>query len=479
MDRDRTLGETFYLLFTTRRFSTGVPFTLAGTPGVSAIEDNSGTPITAGITLGVDHASVTGLNLLTIVATGGNGFEAGKDYSLYIDAGTVDSVSVIGEVIGSFSLGLAASFTRLGAPAGASVSADVAAVKVDTAATLVDTAAMQPFLDIIFNAFVLTSATIETVTSQTQLVIPATADATDDEAYHGALAVLIDGTDPNQKSIRIIEAYSASTRTVTLSKAPDFTVTTSDTITILATTDAGGVWDMLLTGAKHNIATSAGRRLRSIDAAFEVHSGTAQSGTAGSITLDTGASSDDDIYQGDRIVIIGGTGAQEHGICIAYNGTTKVATMAENWIVTPDSTSEFEVVPAAVDVKTWLHNLVTASGNGLPDVNVNEVADASQTAGDLAALINALNNLSAAQVATEISDAWSVDTVALPGQVAPPLTPTRDQRAGHLYKAYRNRKTQTATQWSLLADNESTVDQKATVSDDTTTAIKQEIVSGP
>lgn len=140
MDRDRIVGETFYLLFTTRAFATGIPGTLGDTPGVSAIEDDSDTPITAGITLGIDHASVVGLNLLTIVATGANGYEAGKDYSLYIDAGEVDSVSVIGEVVGSFSLGLSAAFTRLGAPAGASVSADNAAIKVDTAATLVDTA---------------------------------------------------------------------------------------------------------------------------------------------------------------------------------------------------------------------------------------------------------------------------------------------------------------------------------------------------
>ncbi|MEE8208042.1 MAG: hypothetical protein V3T88_03685, partial [Nitrosomonadaceae bacterium] len=140
MSRDRTVGETFYIAFTTRAFASGVPTTLAGSPVVSAYEDASLTQITAGITLGVDHDSVTGLNMLTIVATGGNGYEAGKDYQLVVTTGTVSSVSVVGEVIGQFSLGLSAAFTRLGAPAGASVSADVAAVKVDTAAILVDTA---------------------------------------------------------------------------------------------------------------------------------------------------------------------------------------------------------------------------------------------------------------------------------------------------------------------------------------------------
>ena len=104
---DRTIGDTFYMLFTTRAFSTGIPTVLAGTPVVSAYEDGSTTQITAGITLGVSHDSVVGLNLLTIVATTGNGFESGKDYNLVITTGTVDSVSAVGEVIGTFTIELA------------------------------------------------------------------------------------------------------------------------------------------------------------------------------------------------------------------------------------------------------------------------------------------------------------------------------------------------------------------------------------
>jgi hypothetical protein len=122
---DITLGVTFDHFFTTRRFSTGAPHTLAGTPVISAYEDNGTTEITAGITLTADFDSRTGLNHVRVVATGGNGFEAGKSYYLVITAGTVDSVSVVGEVIGSFTIGRAAAFERLGAPAGASVSADI------------------------------------------------------------------------------------------------------------------------------------------------------------------------------------------------------------------------------------------------------------------------------------------------------------------------------------------------------------------
>ena len=70
-------------------------------------------------------------------------------------------------------------------------------------------------------------------------------------------------------------------------------------------------------------------------------------------------------------------------------------------------------------------------------------------------------------------------TITLPGQVAPPLAPTFEEALGWLYKVLRNRTDQTSSLWQLYADDESTVDAKATVSDDATTAVKQEIVTGP
>src|SRR3990167_8811392 len=85
--RDYALETTFDVKFTTRRFSTGAPFTLAGTPVISAYVGNSLTQITAGITLTVDFDGVTGLNNVRVITTG-----------------TVDSVSVVGEVVAEFSL---------------------------------------------------------------------------------------------------------------------------------------------------------------------------------------------------------------------------------------------------------------------------------------------------------------------------------------------------------------------------------------
>lgn len=95
-----------------------------------------------------------------------------------------------------------------------------------------------------------------------------------------------------------------------------------------------------------------------------------------------------------------------------------------------------------------------------------------------AASIAALNNLSAAQVNAEVVDALNTDTYAEPGQGAPGATVSLAAKIGYLYKAWRNRKTQTPTTFTLYADNASTADQKATTSDDGTTFEQGEMGTG-
>ena len=102
--RDITLEDTFRHAFTTRAFATGIPGTLGGTPVLSVLEENNATPITAGVSVSTNRASVTGLNEATIVATAANGYEDGKSYAIYISTGVVDSVSVVGEVVGEFTI---------------------------------------------------------------------------------------------------------------------------------------------------------------------------------------------------------------------------------------------------------------------------------------------------------------------------------------------------------------------------------------
>jgi len=100
---DYPLGETVHLLFTTRAFATGIPGTLSAAT-VAVYEDGTATPIMTSVAVTESLNSIAGLNMVPIVATGGNGFNAGASYHVVIEAGTVDSVSVVGEVIGSFSI---------------------------------------------------------------------------------------------------------------------------------------------------------------------------------------------------------------------------------------------------------------------------------------------------------------------------------------------------------------------------------------
>ena len=97
--RHEALDSTFYFKFTTRDFDTGAPQTLGGTPAIAAYEDANLTQITAGITLTANYDAKTGLNHVAVVATTANGYEEGKYYAFAIETGTVDGVSVVGEVV--------------------------------------------------------------------------------------------------------------------------------------------------------------------------------------------------------------------------------------------------------------------------------------------------------------------------------------------------------------------------------------------
>jgi hypothetical protein len=100
---DFTLGDTLDFKFSTVG-TTGAPTTLAGTPVVSAYVGNSTTQLTAGITLTVDFDGVTGLHNVRVVASGANGYAAQTNVDLVITTGTVGGTSVVGYVIGSFSI---------------------------------------------------------------------------------------------------------------------------------------------------------------------------------------------------------------------------------------------------------------------------------------------------------------------------------------------------------------------------------------
>lgn len=90
-----------------------------------------------------------------------------------------------------------------------------------------------------------------------------------------------------------------------------------------------------------------------------------------------------------------------------------------------------------------------------------------------------LGTTAKADVNAEVLDVLNVDTFAQPGQGAPAATTTLSLMIRYLYKQFRNKKTQTSTQFKLYADDETTVDQKSTVSSSGGTVTRGEVASGP
>jgi hypothetical protein len=183
------------------------------------------------------------------------------------------------------------SFARLGAPAGASVSADIATVDNNVDAILVDTAEIgaagagltavpwnaawdaeveSEVVDAInastrltgiegatfssatdsleairdrgdaawttgagANPTTLLTTTIATLSSQTQFTL--TAGSTDDDAYNGCIVVIEDASTSTQKAVGYVQDYIGATKTVTLGTDPGvFTMAATDNIDIVA-----------------------------------------------------------------------------------------------------------------------------------------------------------------------------------------------------------------------------------------------------
>ena len=212
--------------------------------------------VTDGATVVIDFDSRTGLHKITIDTSVHADYATGSDYMVMVNGITVDAATLnVGLFTFSIENRFNAAFDRLGAPAGASVSADIATIDSNVDAILVDT-----------------GTTLDTKLNDIQ---GATFNSSTD-----SLEALRDRGD---------SAWTGS-------------ATTSD-------------------------------------------SGTAQAGAAGSITLQSGASATDNLYNGQVVYISSGTGAGQSRAINGYTGSSKVATVITNWTVTPDATSVYEIYP--------------------------------------------------------------------------------------------------------------------------------------
>lgn len=294
---DFALGTTIYKSFTTVT-TTGAPTQLAGTPVLSVYENGGTTEITAGVSLTVDLDARTGLNLATIVATSGNGFEVGKFYDIVITTGTVGGTSVVGYVVASFSL-----------EAGSALRPTVAGRTFDVSA------GGEGGVD---------WANVGTPNSAVNL-----------SGTSVGTAAAVTALDPGA-----IAATSFAAGAINAAAIAADAIGASELAADAVAEIADAVWDEARSG--HTTDGSFGQVNQA------VRSGMAQGGGTNTITLDASASAVDDIYRGGLAWIVAGTGKDQSGVVTAYVGATKVATVDNNWRTNPDATSVFVLLPGSL-----------------------------------------------------------------------------------------------------------------------------------
>lgn len=88
---------------------------------------------------------------------------------------------------------------------------------------------------------------------------------------------------------------------------------------------------------------------------------TAQGGAAQSITLASTESSSNDVYIGDYILTVSGTGAQQMRQITSYTGASRAAGVDRAWVTQPDSTTVYRRFPGSL-------------GNTVAEIEANTLA---------------------------------------------------------------------------------------------------------
>ncbi len=151
---------------------------------------------------------------------------------------------------------------------------------------------------------------------------------------------------------------------------------------------ADGIADEAVSG--HTTAGTVGAMLQPL------HSGTASAAAAGTITLQNTASALADFYNGNVIQIIAGTGAGQSRVITDYAITTFQASIAPNWITTPDATSKYvvygqgpcrveDVTTGAIDADAIAADAIGASEIATAAIDADAIAADAIGAAELAA----------------------------------------------------------------------------------------------
>jgi hypothetical protein len=246
--------------------------------------------------------------------------------------------------------------------------------------------------------------------------------------------------------------------------------------------------------------------------------GTAQASASGSLVHRSGLSLADDILNGASHFVYSGTGAGQSRIGHDFTGATDTSSVSPNWTTTPSTDSLYVTfrsppastsAPVASNVTQFGGTAGTFSG-GRPEVNTSHISGSAVSTSSAQIGVNVVQ-ISADSVAADNAEAFFDGTgyagtnnviptvtavtgftaanvgaiLALlddprtePGQGNPPVNPDLATKIDYLYKAWRNRKTQTSSEYALYADDGTTKDQEAAISSDGTTLVIGEVVTG-
>ena len=143
----------------------------------------------------------------------------------------------------------------------------------------------------------------------------------------------------------------------------------------------------------------------------------ATAGSSSSITFSAGSSATTDYYAGLTVEIAAGTGLGQARVVIAYNGSTKVATLASAWATQPDNTSLYVLLPVGRSIV--VSNLdkagysLLAGSLALSTFAANAIDSTVLAANAIGASQIAANAITAAKVATDAIGAAQLATDAV------------------------------------------------------------------
>lgn len=149
-----------------------------------------------------------------------------------------------------------------------------------------------------------------------------------------------------------------------------------------ATVAAGDLADSSITST--TFAVNTGMR--------PLHTGTLQAGSGTTATLAAGAASTNSYYNNALFVITGGTGlGQTPRIITAYNGTTKVATLADTLQTSLDNTTTYAIVPRGPSATMAWDGVETVNQAGRPAVALVQINSSNDAVTGLEYFFNAGN----------------------------------------------------------------------------------------